>query len=248
MYSMYPTLEGQHVFITGGGSGIGASIVEAFANVGSIVTFVDIDSDASTALANQFDNVTFEYCDIRNIETLQSTIQKSIEANGPIAVLVNNAASDDRHNIESVTPEYWDNCQNINLRPHFFTAQAVVNSMKELNGGSIINLSSNSFMIKVGGMPGYLASKAAIVGLTNALARDLGPHKIRVNAVLPGWIMTEKQRTLWMTPEDEKELLASQCLKELIYPEEIAKLVLFLASEQSRMITAQSLVVDAGRA
>ena len=245
---MYPSLSGQHVFITGGGSGIGASIVEAFANIGSDVTFVDIDLKASTALANRFANVMFEYCDIRNIETLRSVIEKSIEANGPIAILVNNAASDDRHAIESVTPEYWDNCQNITLRPHFFSAQAVVESMKALNGGSIINLSSNSFMLKVGGMPGYLASKAAIIGLTNALARDLGPHKIRVNAVLPGWIMTEKQRTLWMTAEDEKELLATQCLKELIYPEEIAKLVLFLASEQSRMITAQSLVIDAGRA
>ena len=245
---MYPSLSGQHVFITGGGSGIGASIVEAFANVGSLVTFVDIDIDASTSLANRFDTVTFEPCDIRNIETLRSVIEKSIEANGPIAVLVNNAASDDRHAIDSVTQEYWDNCQNINLRPHFFSAQAVVEGMKKLNGGSIINLSSNSFLLKVGGMPGYLTSKAAIVGLTNALARDLGPHKIRVNAVLPGWIMTEKQRTLWMTPEDEKELLATQCLKELIYPEEIAKLVLFLASDQSRMMTAQSLVIDAGRA
>ena len=245
---MYPSLSGQHVFITGGGSGIGASIVEAFANEGSLVTFVDIDLNASVTLANRFTNVDFQYCDIRNIETLRSAIDKSIEANGPIAVLVNNAASDDRHAIESVTTEYWDNCQNINLRPHFFSAQTVVEGMKELNGGSIINLSSNSFMLKVGGMPGYLASKAAIVGLTNALARDLGPHKIRVNAVLPGWIMTEKQRTLWMTPEDEKELLATQCLKELIYPEEIAKLVLFLASDQSRMITAQSLVIDAGRA
>ena len=245
---MYPSLSGQHVFITGGGSGIGASIVEAFANAGSIVTFVDIDINASTALANRFTNVTFESCDIRNIETLRSVIDKSIKANGHIAILVNNAASDDRHAIESVTPEYWDNCQNINLRPHFFSAQAVVEGMKALDGGSIINLSSNSFMLKVGGMPGYLASKAAIVGLTNALARDLGPHKIRVNAVLPGWIMTEKQRTLWMTPEDEKELLETQCLKELIYPEEIAKLVLFLASDQSRMITAQSLVIDAGRA
>ena len=133
------------------------------------------------------------------------------------------------------------------MRP-LFLAQAVVEGMKTIGGGSIINLSSNSFMLKVGGMPGYLASKATIVGLTNALARDLGPHKIRVNAVLPGWIMTEKQCTLWMTPEDEKELLATQCLKELIYPEEIAQLVLFLASEQSRMITAQSLVIDAGRA
>ena len=245
---MYTSLHGQHIFITGGGSGIGASIVEAFANEGSLVTFVDIEIEASTALANRFEHVTFEICDIRNIETLRLVIEKSIQAKGPISVLVNNAASDDRHPIESVSQEYWDNCQNINLRPHFFTAQAVVKGMKELNGGSIINLSSNSFMLKVGGMPGYLASKAAIVGLTNALARDLGPDKIRVNAVLPGWIMTEKQRTLWMTDEDEKELLATQCLKELIYPEEIAKLVLFLASDQSRMITAQSLVIDAGRA
>ena len=245
---MYPSLNGQHVFITGGGSGIGASIVEAFANVGSMVTFVDIDFQASTALAHKFDNVTFIQCDLRDIAILRFVIDNSIQNNGPISVLVNNAASDDRHEINTVTPDYWDNCQNINLRPHFFTAQAVLESMRGLGGGSIINLSSNSFLLKVGGMPGYLASKAAIVGLTNALARDLGPDKIRVNAVLPGWIMTDKQRTLWMTDEDEKELLATQCLKELIYPEEIAKLVLFLASDQSRMITAQSLVIDAGRA
>ena len=141
----------------------------------------------------------------------------------PWSIALVNNAGDDRHAIESV-PEYWDNCQNINLRPHFFTAQAVVEGMKALDGGSIINLSSNSFMLKVGGMPGYLASKAAIVGLTNALARDLGPHKIRVNAVLPGWIMTEKQRTLWMTKM--KKNCGDTVPKELIY-QKIAKLVLF---------------------
>ena len=244
---MYPSLHNQHIFITGGGSGIGASIVRAFASEGSLVSFVDIDVVAAESLAAEFDTVHFYECDIRDTKKLQTIIGQSISQNGPIAALVNNAASDDRHSVESVTESYWDNCQNINLRPHFFAAQAVQEGMVTRGGGSIINLSSNSFVLKVGGMPGYLTAKAGIVGLTRALARDLGIHNIRVNAVLPGWIITEKQRKLWMTPKDEKELLEQQCLKELIYPEEVAKLILFLASEQSKMITAQSLTIDAGR-
>lgn len=245
---MYPSLNNKHIFITGGGSGIGASIVRAFANEGSRVSFVDIDTEASERLAAELDTVSFHYCDIRNTQQLQAIILESISQNGPISALINNAASDDRHSIESVTETYWDNCQSINLRPHFFTAQSVIKGMKELGSGSIINVSSNSFLLKVGGMPGYLSAKAGIVGLTKALARDLGADNIRVNAVLPGWVITEKQRKLWLTKEDEKELLAQQCLKELIYPEEVAKLTLFLASDQSKMITAQSLIIDAGRA
>ena len=244
---MYPSLDRTHVFVTGGASGIGASIVEAFLEHGALVSFVDIDDQSANTLCQNYSNAHYQHCDIRNIDALQNAVSNAIERFGPISVLVNNAASDDRHDIESVTDAFWDNCQNINLRPHFFTAQAVLESMRSLGGGSIINLSSNSFMLKVGGMPGYLTAKAAIVGLTRALARDLGPDKIRVNAVLPGWVITERQRTLWLTDEAEVELLESQCLKELIMPEDVANLVLFLASNQSKMMTAQSLIIDAGR-
>ncbi len=244
---MYPSIENSHVFVTGGASGIGASIVKAFLEQGALVSFVDIDDQSANTLCQTQSNAHYQHCDIRNIASLQHSISRAIERFGPIAILVNNAASDDRHDIDSVSDDYWDNCQNINLRPHFFTAQTVVEGMRGLGGGSIINLSSNSFMLKVGGMPGYLTAKAAIVGLTRALATDLGPDNIRVNAILPGWVITERQQSLWLTAEAEQELLNSQCIKELIMPEDVANLVLFLASTKSKMITAQSLVIDAGR-
>ena len=160
---------------------------------------------------------------------------------------MNNAANDQRHAIQDVDEAYWDRCQGINLKPHFFTAQAVCAGMEELGGGSIINISSNSYLLMVGGMPGYLTAKAGIVGLTRGLARDLGEKNIRVNAVLPGWVMTQKQMDLWLTPQAEKDLLASQCLKKKLYPPDVARLVLFLASDDSAMITAQSFTVDGGR-
>ena len=249
MQVQYPDLKDKHIFITGGASGIGESFVRSFAKQGSKISFIDIDDLAANTLCESLDgDFLYQHCDIRDISELQNCIQQARNNFGPISVLINNAARDDRHNISEVTSEYWDNCQNINIRPHFFTAQQVVEDMKTLGGGSIVNLSSNSFLLKVGGMPGYLTAKAAIVGLTRALARELGPQKIRVNAILPGWVITERQRDLWLTEEAKAELLEQQCLKELIYPEEVANLALFLASEQSKMITAQSLIVDAGRA
>ena len=223
-------------------------MVEAFVQQDAKVSFIDIDDVSAEKLCTRLDNKPlYQNCDIRNIEALQNCIQLAKKKFGPVSVLINNAARDDRHDVSSVTTDYWDNCQNINLRPHFFTAQSVLEDMKSLDGGSIINLSSNSFLLKVGGMPGYLTAKSAIVGLTRALARDLGPYRIRVNAILPGWVITERQKTLWLTEEAKSELLEQQCLKELIYPEEVANLALFLASSQSKMITAQSLILDAGR-
>lgn len=250
---IYPDLSNKHVFITGGASGIGESFVRAFAQQQSKVSFIDIDDAAAQSLCDELSskgysgNIFYQHCDIREINKIRECIQNARQHFGSIAVLINNAAKDDRHNISDVEPDYWDNCQNINLRPHFFTAQSVVEDMKTLGGGSIINLSSNSFLLKVGGMPGYLTAKAAIVGLTRALARDLGENNIRVNSILPGWVITDRQRELWLTEEAKEELLEQQCLKSLIYPEEVANLALFLASQQSKMITAQSLIIDAGR-
>ena len=166
---------------------------------------------------------------------------------GPVGVLVNNAARDDRHRIEDVTSQDWDRCQEINLKPHFFTAQAVVEGMKQNGGGSIINISSNSYVLMVGGMPGYLTAKAGIMGLTRALARDLGADNIRVNCILPGWVMTKRQEELWLTEEAEKELLQSQCMKQKLYPPDVSRLALFLAADDSSMITAQAYTVDGGR-
>ncbi len=250
---VYTDLKNKHIFITGGASGIGESFVRAFAEQQSKISFIDIDDKAAQVLCEElrskgFDDCLFyQHCDIRHIDKIKECIQNARHHFGGISVLINNAAKDDRHKISDVDAGYWDNCQNINLRPHFFTAQNVVEDMKILGGGSIINLSSNSFMLKVGGMPGYLTAKAAIVGLTRALARDLGGDNIRVNSILPGWVITDRQRELWLTEEAKEELLEQQCLKELIFPEEVANLALFLASKQSKMITAQSLIIDAGR-
>ena len=251
MTTIYPSLNGRHVFITGGGSGIGASIVEHFVEQQAKVSFVDI-VDATTFVAEldkKYSDVQvhFQQCDIRDIERLRECIDLSREKFGSIATLVNNAANDQRHDFKDVTPEFWDNCLSVNLRHHFFCAQHVHADMVANGGGSIINLSSTSYLLKVGGMPGYLSAKAGIVGLTRALARDFGPHKIRVNAVLPGWVMTQRQIDLWLTTEAENDLLRSQCLKEKLYPADVSKLVLFLACDDSRMITGQSHIVDGGR-
>ena len=251
MITKYPSLNNRHVFITGGASGIGASMVEGFVSQGSLVSFVDIadGSDLCHQLVQQYPNAKlfFQQCDLRNIEQLRLCIDNAHEKWGPIRALVNNAAKDERHEVSSVTPEFWDNCQAVNLRHHFFCAQRIHPLMAQAGGGSIINLSSNSYLLKVGGMPGYLTAKAAIVGLTRALARDFGPDKIRVNSVLPGWVMTQRQVDLWLTKEAEAELLESQCLKEKMYPPDVSNLVLFLAADDSRMITGQSHIIDGGR-
>jgi len=207
--AIYPSLKGKVVFISGGGSGIGASIVEGFVRQGARVGFIDIDDTASDALVRTFKSVQasvrFVHCDVRDITKLRAAIGMVQSELGDIAVLVNNAARDDRHSVESVTVEYWDERLAVNLRHQFFAAQSVVEQMKRLGGGSIINLGSISWMTATGGMPAYTASKAAVHGLTRGLARDFGPFNIRSNTVSPGWVMTDRQKKLWLTPEGERE-------------------------------------------
>jgi NAD(P)-dependent dehydrogenase (short-subunit alcohol dehydrogenase family) len=247
----YPSLEDRVVFVTGGGSGIGASIVEHFCAQRARVAFVDIQREASAALvetlrARGLPAPVFIPCDLRDIAALRAAVAEAQTRLGAIRVLVNNAAHDERHTIERVTPEYWDDRFAVNLRHQFFAAQAVAPEMAAAGGGSIINFGSTSWLVGQGGMPAYLSAKAAVAGLTRALARDFGPMNIRVNAIVPGWIMTERQITLWLTPEGEQELMRRQCLKRKLLPEDVARVVLFFASDDSGACTSQSYIVDGG--
>jgi len=243
----YPSLKGRTVVVSGGGSGIGEQIVRRFAEQGSRVGFLDIAKDASEALASELgDNVMFQQCDVTDIGALQKSLANIADAFGPVTVLVNNAAHDERHKLEDVTPEYWDGRIAVNLKHQYFAAQAVAPGMKETGGGSIINMGSTSWMVGQGGMAAYTASKSAVLGLTRSLARDLGPYNIRANSIAPGWIMTERQESLWLTPEGEKELMERQCLKRKLVPDDIARPVLFFASDESGACTNQSYVVDGG--
>jgi D-xylose 1-dehydrogenase len=250
-YATYPSLRGRVVLVTGGASGIGASIVEHFCTQGSRVAFLDLDAAAAERLeetvgATGGERPLFLPCDLRDIPALRAAVAEVRRRIGPIRILVNNAAHDERHALDSVTPEYWDDRLAVNLRHQFFAAQAVYPDMAAAGGGAIVNLGSTSWMVGQGGMPGYTAAKSAVVGLTRGLARDLGPHNIRVTCVVPGWIMTERQIRLWLTPEAEAELLRRQCLKRKLVPEDIARAVLFFAADDSAACTAQSYVVDAG--
>ena len=247
----YPSLEGRVAVVTGGGSGIGASIVEHLCAQGARVAFLDIAHAPSEALvaaiaARGLPTPVFLPCDLRDIAALQAAMAEAQSRLGPIRVLINNAANDERHTIERVTAEYWDDRFTVNLRHQFFAAQAVAPGMAAAGGGSIINFGSTSWMVGQGGMPAYLSAKAAVTGLTRALARDLGPKGIRVNAIVPGWIMTERQISLWLTPEGEQELLRRQCLKRKLLPEDVARVVLFFASDDSGACTSQSYIVDGG--
>jgi NAD(P)-dependent dehydrogenase (short-subunit alcohol dehydrogenase family) len=248
--AIYPSLAGKVIFVSGGGSGIGASIVEGFVRQGARVGFIDIDDAASNALVRRLEGteatLRFVHCDVRDITQLRAAIGLVQSELGDIAVLVNNAARDDRHSVESVTVEYWDERLAVNLRHQFFAAQTIVDQMKRLGGGSIINFGSISWMTATGGMPAYTTSKAAVHGLTRGLARDLGPFNIRANTISPGWVMTERQKKLWLTPEGERQLDALQCLKGRLQPDDIANMALFLASDDAKMITSQNFVVDAG--
>jgi D-xylose 1-dehydrogenase len=249
--TIYHDLKDKHVLVTGGGSGIGEAIVETFVHQGSAVSFIDIDTKASEALVPRVKGLGlpaphFHPCDLRDIPALQSKISAIIAARGPITVLVNNAAHDERHTIDSVTPEYWDDRMAVNLRHHFFCAQAVWKGMADAGGGAIVNMGSVSWIIGQGGMPGYTTAKSAVQGLTRSLARDLGEHNIRVNSVLPGWIMTQRQMDLWLTPESEAELMERQCLKRKLQPDDIARVVLFFASEQSGACANQNYIADGG--
>lgn len=246
----YPDLENAVVVVTGGGSGIGAEIVRHFARQGANVGFLDIAAKPSLELVNELEqqgqSVFYSKCDLTDIAALQASIDEIRNHFGPIKILINNAAHDERHAIEDVTPEYWDERMAVNLKHHFFASQAVIADMKQLGGGSIINMGSISWMFGQGGMPGYTTAKAAIMGLTRSFARDLGPFNIRVNSVAPGWIMTKRQIEKWVTVEGEAEIMTRQCLKRKLSPDEIARPVLFLASNEASACTNQTFVVDGG--
>jgi len=247
----YFDLENKRVFITGGGSGIGASIVEHFCEQNSEVYFIDINEEASNRLVEdckrkKISIPNFIKCDLLNIKDLQNVISKIISEKGPIEILINNAANDERHKIENVTEEYWNERMNINLRHYFFTVQSVRESMIKNKKGVIVNIGSASWMIGQGGMAAYTASKSGVVGLTRSFARDLGEHNIRVNSVVPGWTITERQLEKWLTPESEAEMMKKQCIKRRLMPSDISKAVLFFSSDQSSGCTNQSYVVDNG--
>lgn len=251
-FAHYPSLRDRVVFITGGASGIGAEEVTQFAAQGAKVAFVDIADDAAQGLVEKLCAAghtppLFRHCDLKNIASLQAVMAEVARTLGPITVLVNNAANDQRHNWEEMTPEYWDERMATNLRHQFFAIQAAAPMMKQAGGGSIINFGSVSWHTAQGGMPAYTTAKAAVEGLTRGMARDLGADGIRVNTVIPGWIMTERQIKLWLTPEAEANLIRSQCLKTKLMPVDVARVVLWLASDDSRMCTAQLWVVDGGR-
>lgn len=247
---LYPSLAGRTVFVSGGGSGIGAAIVARFAGQGCRVAFCDIADEPAQALTARLAPAPVRYhrCDLRDITALRATLAAVAAEFGPVAVLVNNAARDDRHKIEDVTPEYWDERFAVNLRHHFFAIQAVIPAMAGRGGGAIINMGSVSWMRATPGMVAYTAAKAAINGLTRTLARELGPQNIRVNSVVPGAILTERQRTLWFDPEAEQAIVSNQCLKFRLSEDDVARTVLFLASDEARGITGHNLVVDAGLA
>jgi D-xylose 1-dehydrogenase len=250
MPATYPDLAGRSVVVTGGGSGIGAAIVEAFARQKAKVGFIDIAEAPSRALAARLTGeglaVAFAHADLTDIEALRAAIAALRGMNGPVTALVNNAAHDERHATEEVTPEYFDQRIAVNLKHSFFASQAVLPDMKAAGGGSIVNFSSVSWMVGMGGMAVYTAAKSAMLGLSRSLARDYGPFNIRVNAIAPGWIRTERQEKLWITPEGEETMLKSQCLKRWLMPDEVARLALFLASDDSSACTAQHYVVDGG--
>jgi D-xylose 1-dehydrogenase len=249
-FAIYPSLKGAVVFVTGGASGIGEEIVRAFAAQGSRVGFIDIDAARGKALADELarDGATIhlEVADLRDIDALKRGFATLEAALGPATVLVNNAARDDRHGWQEVTPDYYDERIATNVRHMFFAIQAVAPGMIAAGKGSIINFGSNSWWEKSGGMPVYTTAKAAVHGMTRSFARDLGPHRIRVNTIVPGWVMTERQKSLWATPDKLERHREKQCLPDLIQPVYLARMVLFLASDDAAMCTANNYMVEAG--
>ena len=249
VHPVFPDLQGRSVFITGGGSGIGASLTEGFLRQGARVAFVQ-RSDAR-GFCDRMEQETgarplFLRCDITDVGALQSAIIEAAAAHGPIAVLVNNAANDARHRTPEVTEAYWDAAMAINLKCYFFAAQAVIPGMQAMGGGAIINFTSISYMMGLGDYAAYTTANSGINGLTRSLAREFGRDRVRVNAVAPGWVLTQKQKDMWVTPEGLAAHLARQCLPDTLEAEDIVGGVLFLASDASRMMTGQSLVIDGG--
>jgi NAD(P)-dependent dehydrogenase (short-subunit alcohol dehydrogenase family) len=250
MAAIYTDLEDKSVLVTGGGSGIGEAIVRAFAAQKAKVAFIDIAREPSEKLRAELAaggaRVHFEHADLKDIDALRGAIARVKQAHGPVQILINNAAHDERHPTLEVTPEYWDDRIAVNLRHQFFAAQAVLPDMQAAKSGAIVNFGSTSWMAGQGGMAGYTASKSAVLGLTRSLARDFGPDNIRVNAIAPGWIMTQRQLDKWLTPEGEAELMRRQCLKRRLQPDELAKFTVFLASDEASACTNQHYVVDGG--
>lgn len=248
--AIYPDLKGKTVLITGGASGIGAALVEAFAEQGAKVGFLDRDEAAGKALADtltaQGRQARFVPLDLRDTEKLRAGIETVRAELGPITVLVNNAAHDERHATEEVTEAYFDDRIATNFKHQFFASQAVLPDMKAAGGGAIICMSSISWMAGFGGMALYTASKSAVIGLIRSLARDFGPFNIRVNAISPGWIMTQRQLDLWLTPEADAMRQERQALKQRLMPADVAKLALFLASDDAQVITSQNYIIDGG--
>ena len=247
----YPSLRGRRVFITGGGSGIGACLTEAFARQGAIVAFVDYADAPSQALVLKIEGAGlrapwYRKVDVTDIGALQNAIRDAAGAMGDFHVLINNVANDDRHSLMEVTPEYYDARIAVNQRPAFFAIQAIVPGMKKLGGGSIINFGSNSYGAKGRNMPVYTTAKSSVIGLTRGLAAELGEHRIRVNVITPGWVMTQRQLEKWYTPEGELEIKRNQVLPDKVMPEDVAPMALFLASDDSRACSAQEYIVDAG--
>lgn len=250
-YASYPSLNRRVAFVSGGASGLGAEFVRQLALQNARVAFVDVDVDRGEALQRELSaegagDALFMPCDVRDVAALRDAIGRAADRLGPIRVLVNNAASDERHRVEDFDVPLWDDLMAVNVRHHFFAAQAVAPMMRDAGGGSIINLGSISAHIDLLDLPAYITAKAGIEGLTHTLARELGPWGIRVNCVIPGWIMTEKQLTTWVTPEAEASIERNQCLPDKLYPDDVARMLLWLAADDSRACTAQRWIVDGG--
>jgi NAD(P)-dependent dehydrogenase (short-subunit alcohol dehydrogenase family) len=250
MQNIYPSLKNKHVVVTGGGSSIGASIVESFARQGARVAFIDIAERDSRELESRLSSSAhpprYFSCDLTNLSSVQETFNSIRQQLGPIDVLVNNAANDDRHTLEETSPAYWDDRIAVNLRHYFFCAQAVVGDMKSAKAGAIINLGSVSWHLGLPDLTIYQTAKAGIEGMTRGLARDLGQHGIRVTCVVPGGVRTPRQIALWHTPDEEARMLAQQCLKARVEPHDVAAIVMFLSSDDARMCTGHEYFVDAG--
>ena len=244
-FATYPSLRGQVAFVSGGATGLGAEFVAQLAAQGMRVGFVDMQDDAGHALAEKVDGL-YQHCDVRDTAALQDAIALTGERLGPVTVLVNNAANDQRQSVETLSVAEWDEFLEINLRHHFFATQAVVPMMRAAGHGSVVNMGSISAHIDLMDLPVYITAKAGIEGLTRTLARELGPDGIRVNCVMPGWVMTERQLAHWITPEAEASIQRNQCLPQKLYPADVARLVLWLAAEDSRSCTAQRWIVDGG--
>ena len=251
-FTQYPSLAERCVFITGGATGIGAAMVEAFAMQSARVAVVDVDSASAQALCDKVEGQCgrrpwFQSVDVTDVPALQNAIQVAVSELGPLQALINNAANDNRHSPSEVTAQSWRDCMAINLDAAFFAAQAAADIMQKQGSGSIINFSSINALLGPANMPGYVTAKAGLVGMTKALARDYGDSEIRVNAILPGWVVTDRQLQTWLTPEAEADWMKQVALKQRLQPADVANLALFLAAEDSRMITGQSFTIDGGR-